>query len=139
LPVVLREIAETAVRGTEIALDFEVSGIERPLETKVEAVAARVLQESMTNIIKHAEACSVRVRLFYRPRSLTLSIADDGKGFQVDPDFRAYGGHWGLLGMKERAVDLCGTLKVRSWLGQGTTVALRVPDRAPAAVAAPVA
>ncbi|HKE91574.1 MAG TPA: ATP-binding protein, partial [Gemmatimonadales bacterium] len=54
--------------------------------------------------------------------------SDDGRGFEVDPAFRAYGGHWGLLGMKERAAELRGTLRVRSAPGRGTTVALRLPE-----------
>jgi signal transduction histidine kinase len=126
----LREIAEDAVRGTDLALDFEVRGGERPLAPHVESAIARVLQESIANTVKHAAACSLRARFSYRDRSVRLSIADDGVGFQVDPEFRAYGGHWGLLGMKERATELCGTLKVRSLPGQGTTVVLRIPDRA---------
>jgi signal transduction histidine kinase len=50
-------------------------------------------------------------------------------GFRVDPAFRAYGGHWGLLGMKERATELHGRLRVRSAPNCGTTVALRIPDQ----------
>jgi signal transduction histidine kinase len=53
----------------------------------------------------------------------------------VDPEFRAYGGHWGLLGMKERAAELRGALTVRSAPGRGTTVGLRIPDRAGSAAA----
>jgi signal transduction histidine kinase len=105
-----------------------VNGLERPLTPEIETTTARVLQESLRNTIKHADACAVRVRLSYRPQSLRLSISDDGVGFQVDPAFRAYGGHWGLLGMKERATQLRGTLKVRSAPARGTTVALRIPE-----------
>src|SRR5262249_34355783 len=127
-PTALKESAEAAIRGTDLALDFAVRGIERPLAAPVEAAAARVLQESIANVVKHAEAQSVRVRFSYGPRGVKLSIADDGKGFHVDPEFRAYGGHWGLLGMKERAAELHGRLTVASAPGHGTTVALRVPD-----------
>jgi len=134
-PAALREVAENAVRGTDLTLDFQAVGVERPLLEQVEAAAARVLQESIANTIKHAAARSVRVRLSYGTRSLRLSISDDGKGFQVDPAFRAYGGHWGLLGMKERVAELHGTLTVRSAPGRGTTVALRIPDRMAAATA----
>ena len=124
----LRHVAEQAVRGTDLTLAFQVSGAERALPDKVEAVAVRVVQESIANAVKHASARSISVRLAYRPRGVRLSISDDGKGFAVDPEFRAYGGHWGLLGMKERAAGLRGTLSVQSEPGRGTTVALRVPD-----------
>jgi len=133
----LRQVAENAVRGTALTLEFEVSGEERPFAAQVEAAAARVLQESIANIIKHAGARSVRVRLSYRPRSVRLSVADDGKGFEVDPEFRAYGGHWGLLGMKERAAELQGTLTIRSTPGRGTTVALHIPERSAAPATTP--
>jgi PAS domain S-box-containing protein len=132
-PAALRQLAETAIRGSDLALDFEVSGVERPLAEQVQAAAERVLQESIVNTIKHAAACSVRVRLSYRTRSLRLRVSDDGKGFEVDPAFRAYGGHWGLLGMKERAAELHGTLTVRSSPSRGTTVTLRIPERTSAA------
>jgi signal transduction histidine kinase len=136
-PMALRQVAEETVRGADLSLDFEVSGLERPLTPEVEAATARVLQESLRNTIKHASACAVQVRLSYRAQSLKLSISDDGVGFQVDPAFRAYGGHWGLLGMSERAAELQGTLRVRSSPGYGTTVALRIPDRALAETATP--
>jgi two-component system, NarL family, sensor histidine kinase DegS len=112
-----------------------VRGVERPIAPQLEAAAERVLLESIANAVKHAAARSVRVRLSYRARSLRLSISDDGAGFQVDPAFRAYGGHGELPGMKERAAELRGTLAVRSSPGRGTTVALRIPDRTALAVA----
>ena len=132
----LQQIAAHGIQGTDLAIDFEVRGDERPLPAESQSAAARVLQESVANTVKHAEACVIRVRLSYRADSLRLSISDDGKGFQVDPEFRAYGGHWGLLGMKERATNLCGTLTVRSSPGRGTWVALRIPEAvdSPAAV-----
>jgi PAS domain S-box-containing protein len=126
-PTALRDAAETAVRGVDLTLDFQMRGIARPLTPQVEATLARVLQESTANTIKHAGAHALRVRLSYTPRSVRLSISDDGRGFEVDPEFRAYGGHWGLLGMKERAAELGGTLRVHSAPGCGTSVAFRIP------------
>jgi PAS domain S-box-containing protein len=123
----LRETAEQAMRGTDLALELEVSGTPYPVATPVEAAVARVLQESITNTVRHAEARSVWVRLRYTPRALRLTVRDDGKGFQVDPEFRGYGGHWGLLGMRERAAELQGSLKVESAPACGTAVALRIP------------
>ena len=134
-PATLRELAEQVLQGTGLTLDFDVSGIERPLSAEVEGAAARVLQESIANTVKHAEARAVSVRLAYRRGGLMLTVSDDGKGFQVDPAFRAYGGHWGLLGMRERAAELRGAIRVRSAPGQGTTVAFRVPCREKSATA----
>jgi len=123
----VRETAEQAVRGTEIALELEVSGTPYPVGARVETAVARVLQESIANTVRHADARSVWVRLRYTPRALRLTVRDDGKGFQVDPEFRGYGGHWGLLGMRERAAELQGSLRVESAPDCGTAVALRVP------------
>ena len=67
------------------------------------------------------------MRCSYGGRRVRLSVADDGKGFAVDSDFRGYGGHWGLLGMRERAGQIGGRLLVRSAPGQGTRVILLVP------------
>jgi two-component system sensor histidine kinase DegS len=128
-PTVLRQVAEDAIRGTDLTLSFEVRGVARPVTDRVEAATARVLHESIANTIKHAGARLVRVRLSYKTRSVRLSVSDDGRGFEPDPAFRAYGEHWGLLGMKERAAELRGTLAVRSSPGRGTTVVLRLPDR----------
>jgi signal transduction histidine kinase len=129
----LREAAEQALRGTEVGLELEVTGAPYPVAARVEAAIARVLQESLTNTVKHADARGVWVRLRYAPRGLSLSVRDDGRGFQVDPEFRGYGGHWGLLGMRERAVELQGSLRVESAPDCGTAVVLRIPHRVPAA------
>ena len=126
----LRQLAENASRPADLALDFQVRGAERSLPAHVESAIERVIQESIANTIKHADARSVRVLLSYGVNSVRLTISDDGKGFDVDPAFRAYGGHWGLLGMKERAAELRGTLAVRSAPGRGTTIALQLPDHA---------
>ena len=123
----LRRVAENAVARTEVMLDFEVRGVERPIPPDLQSVAARVLQESIVNTVKHAEAHSVRVLVGFNARSLRLFISDDGKGFAVDPTFRRYGGHWGLLGMRERAAEVGGGLLVRSAPGAGTRVSLRLP------------
>ncbi len=87
----------------------------------------RVLQEALTNIVKHAAARVVRVRLVFEPLRLRLYVEDDGRGFGADPHPTASGGHWGLLGMSERAARIRGRLRIRSAPGQGTQLVLLVP------------
>ncbi len=123
----LRSTAEDAVRGTDLVLGYEVLGAPQPLGTAIEVALARVLQEAIANTVKHAGARSVRVGVKYQKRGLRLTVVDDGRGFVVDSDLRSSGGHWGLLGMKERAAQLCGTLQVQSAPGEGTTVVVRLP------------
>ncbi len=97
------------------------------MDPDVEAVVIRVAQEAITNVVKHAAARTVRVRLSFEPRRIRLSVTDDGRGFAVASDFQAYGGHWGLLGMRERASQVRGKLSLRSTPGLGTEVVLLVP------------
>ena len=125
----LRAAAEDGVRGTELRLEYDVRGTLQPLDPEAEAVVFRVLQEAIANVVKHADAHAVRVGLTYEIRGVRLSVTDDGRGFAVDPDFRAYGGHWGLLGMRERASQIRARLAVRSVPGQGSEILLLVPYR----------
>ncbi len=127
----LRRLAEESVRGTGLTLEFKVEGVPRAIDADVEAAAVRVVQESISNIVKHAGAQRVRVGLFFDARRLRLSVRDDGRGFTVEPNLQAYGGHWGLLGMRERATQLHGVLKVRSTPGRGTDIVLLVPATTP--------
>jgi signal transduction histidine kinase len=125
----LETALDRSVAGTPLALDYVVRGVPRPLRPELETVVFRVAQEAVTNVVKHAAAHTARVTLAYEDRSVRLTVADDGSGFTVDPDRRTYAGHWGLLGMRERASQLRGKLIVRSAPGAGTKVVLRVPSR----------
>ena len=127
----LRAAAEDSLRGAGIVLDYTVQGVPRPLEPEVEAVVFRVGQEALANVVKHSASHTVRLGLSYGARSMQLSVNDDGRGFAVDPDFHAYGGHWGLLGMRERASQIRAKLSVRSALGHGSEIVIRVPYAIP--------
>jgi signal transduction histidine kinase len=135
----LRTAAEERVRGAGLALEYDVEGPPRALDTAVEAVLSRVAQEALANVVKHAAARTVRLSLAYQARYVCLSVADDGLGFVVDPELRSYGGHWGLLGMRERASQIGADLAVRSVLGQGAEIVLRAPYAAPRRTRARVA
>jgi signal transduction histidine kinase len=127
LPASLRTLAEEHVRGAGLSLEFQVSGAPRPVGHEMEAVMGRVLQEALTNIVKHAAAGRVRVRLVFEPRRLRLYVLDDGRGFGADSNLPGSGGHWGLRGMWERAAQVRGRLRIRSAPGQGTQLVLLVP------------
>jgi PAS domain S-box-containing protein len=131
LVTTLRAAAEDGVRGTRLGLEYVVEGCVRPLDPDVEAAVFRVAQEAVANVVQHAAARAVRLTLAYEERQLRLSVSDDGRGFAVDPDFRAPGGHWGLLGMRERASQVHGKFSVQSAPGHGTELVLLVPLREP--------
>jgi NO-binding membrane sensor protein with MHYT domain/two-component sensor histidine kinase len=126
-PATLRSAVEDGLRGAGIVLDYTVQGVPRPLDPEVEAVVFRVGQEAIANVVKHAAAHTVRLGLSYGTRAVQLSVNDDGRGFAVDPDFHAYGGHWGLLGMRERANQIRAKLSIRSVPGHGSEIVIRVP------------
>jgi signal transduction histidine kinase len=127
--VALEAALDSSVAGTPLAIDYLVRGEPRTLRPELETVVFRVAQEAVTNVVKHAAAHRAHVTLSYEDRSVRLTVADDGCGFRLDPDRRTYAGHWGLLGMQERASQLHGKLVVRSDPGAGTKVVLRVPAR----------
>jgi signal transduction histidine kinase len=93
-----------------------------PLELK-EAIY-RIAQEALTNTVKHARAGRVGLRLTDGGQELVLEVADDGKGFETDASFP---GHLGLRSMRERALNLNGSLDVESTPAQGTTIRARIP------------
>jgi signal transduction histidine kinase len=77
--------------------------------------------------VKHAGAKRVRIGLQLEPRRLRLSVKDDGRGFEPAGAFNSAGGHYGLLGMRERAERLGGELDLSSEPGLGTEVAVSIP------------
>ena len=90
----------------------------------------RIVQESLSNVARHAQARSAWVTLKGADGELNLEIRDDGVGFEMGPELsRVAGDGIGLMGMQERAQHLNGTLTVRSKPNQGTVVSVRVPMR----------
>jgi len=85
----------------------------------------RVLQEALTNVMRHAEAQTVELRLSLAERQLRLEIADDGKGFEVEPGRRR--SSYGLIGIRERLLMVGGRLDIQSAPGEGCILAVTVP------------
>ena len=109
---------------TGIEVDLEAGGVGERLPTEVETAIYRIVQESLTNVVKHARAHRVSVLLTRGNGRIKAVIEDDGKGF--DP--QAGGGDGiGLIGMRERIELLDGTLALESSETSGTTVKLEVP------------
>ena len=126
----LRESIADIAAPVNLPLDFRVVGNQYTLAPDVETAVYRVAQAAAANVVQHAAAHNLRVVLSFGERSFKLIVTDDGRGFHVDPDLQNYAGHWGLLGMRERASQLGGALAIRSAPGQGTEVTLRLPRRA---------
>ena len=96
------------------------------VSTETEQALFRIAQEAVTNVVRHAAAAEVTVGLARRDDLVTLSISDDGQGF--DPaDHAISSRRLGLVSMRERAADLGGSLTIESEVGVGTTVRAQVP------------
>ncbi|MCS0613550.1 histidine kinase [Massilia kyonggiensis] len=111
-----------------LAVDVHVDGERRPLLAPVADEIAEIAREALRNAFAHAHAARIRVTLVYARRTLTLCVADDGCGIP-EPVRRdgARSGHWGLVGMRERAERIGARLDIASGPRQGTTVTLTVP------------
>jgi signal transduction histidine kinase len=102
------------------------SSVDLRLRARYEMVA--ICSEALTNIARHAEATSVSIRLTATGKSVALTISDDGKGFQMTTvEDLARAGHYGLLGLRERAERAGGALSVTAAPGAGTTLNVTMP------------
>jgi signal transduction histidine kinase len=125
----IRRLAEDfeATHDAAVAVHL-VGSLDRRLDRKVEGTAYRIVQESLTNCAKYAHATHIDISLARDDKQLTVTIADNGQGFDASSALRKAGAAtFGLANMRERALLLKGSLAVRSWPGTGTTVTLRVP------------
>jgi signal transduction histidine kinase len=128
LPLVVAGTVRDIIAGTSLVFDWMVEGVPYALPPRAEAIILRVAQEAVANVVQHAAARRLQVCLSYEPRGVRLSVKDDGRGFPFDPHLRAYVGHWGLLGMQERAGQARGQLGIQSTAGEGTEIVLSVPS-----------
>ncbi len=120
----LERLTESYAEQTEIAVRFETGLGEERLPPEVETALYRIVQEALTNIVKHAHARSVSIVLARKPDAVALVVEDDGQGF--DPDDTREGG-FGIEGMRERIGLLEGRLQVESRAGAGSTIVAEVP------------
>jgi two-component system, NarL family, sensor histidine kinase DevS len=123
LEALLKRVEATS--GIHVRSSIELDAVERRLLPEVERTVYRIVQESLTNAIKHSEAGQIDVHLSADADELSLTIVDDGKGF----DQAEISGGFGLVGMQDRAGLVAGHVSVKSALGSGTTVRAQVPLR----------
>jgi signal transduction histidine kinase len=111
---------------SDIHGELHVSGMEPgPLTDEIGTALYRITQEALNNVAKHAQARNVAILIDGRADRVSIMIEDDGIGFDVDligSDER-----FGLIGMRERATLLGGTLDIESHSRKGTTVVARIP------------
>ena len=105
----------------------EVQGTPRRLAAGQELSIYRIVQEALRNVATHAQASRVRLNLVFEPELVTVQVADNGRGFDLDQMTSHHHAHLGLVGMRERAQGIGGELTVRSAPGLGTTISLCLP------------
>jgi len=127
LPSALQAAARHWAAGSSTAVEIQITGAHPNVPEDVEQNVLRIAQEAVTNALKHAGAKTVWIDLYLGPRTLQLVVRDDGRGFELSGVFVLVGGHFGLLGMRERAERLGGNLEVSSEPGAGTEVRVSVP------------
>jgi len=107
-------------------ISVHVQGEARRLDSTLEHHLLRIAQEAVANTVKHAAARHVRIDLGFELAGLTLSISDDGRGFDVSAAERRTTAHFGLPSMRSRAGKVGGTLTINSQIGQGTQISIHV-------------
>lgn len=110
---------------TSIACTLQIANDSVDLDDARTLTMFRIVQESLTNIARHAEATQVAIGVVSCGDDICVEVHDDGKGF--DMGSMPAGKSFGLMGMRERALAVCGKVEVTSALGEGTVVSVRIP------------
>ena len=126
----LRELATQVQEQSGIEVNLKVKGTERHFTSEEELLIYRIAQEALWNVWKHSKATKAELIIEFNQEETAVVITDNGKGCEVGESSEFLkAGKLGLMGMKERAHLLGGTLEVRSKAGKGTTVILNVPKK----------
>ena len=125
----LRELCNEVQQQTDMEIHFFSRGIPKRFEEEKELAIYRIAQEALTNIIRHAQAKNVFVNLVKKDEKLSLSVEDDGAGFDYHKAMQTSGrkGALGLRIMRERAVQLDGEFTLESQPGKGTHLLVEIP------------
>lgn len=119
----LQQAAREIATGSKLHVVVETGGVKRRLPYDVEVSLLRIAQEAITNAIRHSGGSRILLELRYEERQVRLSVKDDGKGLGVP----VREGHYGLLGMQERAENLGGSFSAKSRPDGGTEIEVIVP------------
>jgi signal transduction histidine kinase len=120
----LHTLAERA-RASGLPVDLRIEGEPHPLSATLDLVAFRVVQEALTNVVKHAGPARASVRVAYTAHSLEIEVADTGRGPETAPAGPEMG--HGLIGMQERLAQYGGELRTGRCRGGGFQVRACIP------------
>ena len=129
----LRAFVEAQARVSSTRFTLDATGLARRLTPELEIACFRLVQEAVTNVLRHARASHATIRVLYHDDQLAISVLDDGCGFtSAQAQARANAGHLGLVGMRERARALGGELSLTSPPVSGEPTGTRIDVRLPA-------
>jgi two-component system sensor histidine kinase UhpB len=130
LPAALEMLSQENTSSTGVEIVFEKIGVEQRQSPDIELALYRITQEAMNNAIRHSQAHQIRVTTHYTQDALVLEVSDDGTGFQIpkSPAEFAPSGHFGLLGLHERAELIGAQLNISSDTGVGTSIKVILPN-----------
>jgi signal transduction histidine kinase/ligand-binding sensor domain-containing protein len=123
----LARFARRLFRPVRTAYDLKIQGPPRHLPNAVEDELFRIAQEALRNAVAHAQATLVRIQVCYDVDTVTLTVSDDGVGFDPGNSHPEGRGHFGLAGLHERAAKISARLDIRSAPGTGTTIEVVAP------------
>ena len=141
LVAALQMLAREGSQGRGLEIVFRQAGRERRLPRGAELALYRITQEALNNVVRHAKAVRANLDVEYGEREIRITVTDNGVGFAVPatPTEFASSGHFGLLGMRERAELIGARLEVRSQPGHGTELSVSLAYPPEATRAAPLA
>lgn len=127
LAAALQSNARNWTTDAEVDVQVQVDGAFENLPEEVEHNLLRIAQEAVNNASKHAQASRIEVKLERAGNMVNLTVIDNGRGFRTEGTFETTGGHFGLIGIRERAERIGGEFSLQSQPDSGTEVAVSVP------------
>lgn len=129
LVTLVGQTAQSIATQSGLSLSFNVKGHARSIRADVCDVAVAIVQEALTNVLTHARARRGKLSVTFGARTMRLSVRDDGQGVMPHEGEGTDAGHFGLVGMRERATSVGARFAVRSTPGRGMVVQLDAPYR----------
>jgi signal transduction histidine kinase len=125
----LEMLARETGEASGIPIEFHLMGVERRLEAKAELALYRIAQEALSNTARHAQASHASLIISYALETVKMEVQDNGVGFKlpVNPAEFSGRGHYGLLGVRERAELIGAQLEIKTAPGEGTHLSVTLP------------
>jgi signal transduction histidine kinase len=127
----VEQMAEDFNQVANLRPEVKILGNPYRFSSQAETAAYRIIQESLNNAYKHAQATDVEVEMRFSTDLIEITVADNGKGFPLDASRSENGERMGLIGMHDRAISVGGVININSVEGEGTEIAVAIPRLPP--------